>query len=82
MEKAARFHTYKLPGMKIRKTQLQCFGGRKLQKVENSLQDSLVCSGCITCAEGVLITQLCPAELLKVLNENLRPMKNSQIKSA
>uniref|UniRef100_A0A1A9V0Z4 Fe_hyd_lg_C domain-containing protein n=1 Tax=Glossina austeni TaxID=7395 RepID=A0A1A9V0Z4_GLOAU len=55
-------------------------GSRKLQKVEISLHGSLACSGCITCAEGVLITQQRPAELLKVLNENCRPIKISQIK--
>uniref|UniRef100_A0A1B0B0G6 Iron hydrogenase small subunit domain-containing protein n=1 Tax=Glossina palpalis gambiensis TaxID=67801 RepID=A0A1B0B0G6_9MUSC len=45
-------------------------GSRKLQKVEITLQDCLACSGCITSAEGVLITQQSQEELLKVLNEN------------
>uniref|UniRef100_A0A1B0A009 Uncharacterized protein n=1 Tax=Glossina pallidipes TaxID=7398 RepID=A0A1B0A009_GLOPL len=35
----------------------------------------LVIIHCNTCAEGVLITQQYPEELLKVLNKNLRPMK-------
>uniref|UniRef100_A0A1A9ZQX8 Uncharacterized protein n=1 Tax=Glossina pallidipes TaxID=7398 RepID=A0A1A9ZQX8_GLOPL len=50
---------------------------RKLQKGEITLQDSLACSGCITCAEGVSITQQCPEELLKVLNEDLRKILRS-----
>lgn len=45
-------------------------GIQKLQKVEITLQDCLACSGCITSAEGVLITQQSQEELLKVLNEN------------
>lgn len=43
---------------------------RKLQKVEITLGDCLACSGCITSAEGVLITQQSQDEVLKVLNEN------------
>lgn len=42
----------------------------KLQKVEITLGDCLACSGCITSAEGVLITQQSQEEVLKVLNEN------------
>ncbi|KAJ6648935.1 putative cytosolic Fe-S cluster assembly factor [Pseudolycoriella hygida] len=45
-------------------------GTQKLQKVEITLADCLACSGCITSAEGVLITQQSQEELLKVLNEN------------
>lgn len=45
-------------------------GKLKLQKVEITLQDCLACSGCITSAEGVLITQQSQEELLKVLQEN------------
>ncbi|XP_030377012.1 probable cytosolic Fe-S cluster assembly factor GK14772 [Scaptodrosophila lebanonensis] len=45
-------------------------GKHKLQKVEITLQDCLACSGCITSAEGVLITQQSQEELLKVLREN------------
>lgn len=42
----------------------------KLQKVEITLGDCLACSGCITSAEGVLITQQSQEEVLKVLSEN------------
>ncbi|XP_037957929.1 probable cytosolic Fe-S cluster assembly factor GJ13047 [Teleopsis dalmanni] len=45
-------------------------GKHKLQKVEITLQDCLACSGCITSAEGVLITQQSQEELLKILKEN------------
>ncbi|KAH8251522.1 hypothetical protein KR038_011885 [Drosophila bunnanda] len=47
-------------------------GKKKLQKVEITLQDCLACSGCITSAEGVLITQQSQEELLKVLSENTK----------
>ncbi|XP_017474858.1 PREDICTED: probable cytosolic Fe-S cluster assembly factor GJ13047 [Rhagoletis zephyria] len=46
-------------------------GKQKLQKVEITLQDCLACSGCITSAEGVLITQQSQEELLRVLRENV-----------
>lgn len=45
-------------------------GTHKLQKVEITLADCLACSGCITSAEGVLITQQSQEEVLKILNEN------------
>uniref|UniRef100_A0A1I8PHB4 Iron hydrogenase small subunit domain-containing protein n=1 Tax=Stomoxys calcitrans TaxID=35570 RepID=A0A1I8PHB4_STOCA len=45
-------------------------GKQKLQKVEITLQDCLACSGCITSAEGVLITQQSQEEVLRVLKEN------------
>ncbi|XP_061401219.1 probable cytosolic Fe-S cluster assembly factor GJ13047 [Musca vetustissima] len=45
-------------------------GKQKLQKVEITLQDCLACSGCITSAEGVLITQQSQDEVMKVLKEN------------
>ncbi|KAH8410311.1 hypothetical protein KR009_011669 [Drosophila setifemur] len=45
-------------------------GKQKLQKVEITLQDCLACSGCITSAEGVLITQQSQDELIKVLQAN------------
>lgn len=48
----------------------QQLGTHKLEKVEITLADCLACSGCITSAEGVLITQQSQEELLKVLNEN------------
>ncbi|XP_018795203.1 PREDICTED: probable cytosolic Fe-S cluster assembly factor GI11683 [Bactrocera latifrons] len=50
-------------------------GKQKLQKVEITLQDCLACSGCITSAEGVLITQQSQEELLRVLQEN-KALKN------
>lgn len=42
----------------------------KLQKVEITLQDCLACSGCITSAESVLVTQQSQEEIFRVLNEN------------
>ncbi|XP_055376834.1 probable cytosolic Fe-S cluster assembly factor GI11683 [Condylostylus longicornis] len=45
-------------------------GPQKLQKVEITLQDCLACSGCITSAESVLITQQSQEELLRVLRSN------------
>jgi iron only hydrogenase large subunit-like protein len=44
---------------------------QKLQKVEITLADCLACSGCITSAESVLITQQSQEELLKILKENV-----------
>lgn len=43
---------------------------QKLQKVEITLADCLACSGCITSAESVLVTQQSQEELLKVFEEN------------
>lgn len=43
---------------------------QRLQKVEITLGDCLACSGCITSAEGVLITQQSQEEVLRILNEN------------
>ncbi|XP_049418402.1 cytosolic Fe-S cluster assembly factor narfl [Epinephelus fuscoguttatus] len=46
-------------------------GGRqKLEKAKISLNDCLACSGCITSAESVLITQQSHEELFKVLRNN------------
>ncbi len=42
----------------------------KLQKAQITLNDCLACSGCITSAESVLITQQSQEELYKVLREN------------
>ncbi|KAH0631761.1 hypothetical protein JD844_019527 [Phrynosoma platyrhinos] len=42
----------------------------KLEKAKITLNDCLACSGCITSAESVLITQQSHEELLKVLNAN------------
>lgn len=44
----------------------------KLKKVEISLSDCLACSGCVTSAESVLITQQSHEEVMKVINENNR----------
>ena len=43
----------------------------KLQKVEITLADCLACSGCITSAESVLVTQQSREELLKVFQEKV-----------
>ncbi|XP_060527568.1 probable cytosolic Fe-S cluster assembly factor AGAP009023 isoform X2 [Cylas formicarius] len=43
---------------------------QKLQKVEITLADCLACSGCITTAESVLVTQQSQEELLRVFAEN------------
>lgn len=54
-------------------------GSAKLQKVEITLADCLACSGCITSAEGVLITQQSQEEFLRVLNENKDFKTNSEL---
>lgn len=43
---------------------------QKLQKVEITLSDCLACSGCITSAESVLVTQQSQEELIRVFAEN------------
>nr|XP_033325824.1 probable cytosolic Fe-S cluster assembly factor AAEL012261 isoform X1 [Megalopta genalis]XP_033325825.1 probable cytosolic Fe-S cluster assembly factor AAEL012261 isoform X1 [Megalopta genalis]XP_033325826.1 probable cytosolic Fe-S cluster assembly factor AAEL012261 isoform X1 [Megalopta genalis] len=43
----------------------------KLQKVEITLADCLACSGCITSAESVLVTQQSQEELLRVFSEKM-----------
>nr|XP_040047237.1 cytosolic Fe-S cluster assembly factor narfl [Gasterosteus aculeatus aculeatus] len=45
-------------------------GKQKLEKAKITLNDCLACSGCITSAESVLITQQSHQELLKVLLNN------------
>ncbi|XP_015110181.1 probable cytosolic Fe-S cluster assembly factor AAEL012261 [Diachasma alloeum] len=50
--------------------QLNERGSEKLQKVEITLADCLACSGCITTAESVLVTQQSQEELLRVFQEN------------
>ncbi|KAF3700223.1 Cytosolic Fe-S cluster assembly factor NARFL Iron-only hydrogenase-like protein 1 [Channa argus] len=45
-------------------------GKKKLEKAKISLNDCLACSGCITSAESVLITQQSHEELFKVLQKN------------
>ncbi|XP_074028044.1 probable cytosolic Fe-S cluster assembly factor GI11683 [Leptinotarsa decemlineata] len=42
----------------------------KLQKVEITLADCLACSGCITSAESILVSQQSQEELLRVFEEN------------
>ncbi|CAG7835754.1 unnamed protein product [Allacma fusca] len=46
------------------------------QKVEINLTDCLACSGCITSAESILISQQSPEELVRILEKN----KNSKAK--
>ncbi|XP_026277190.1 probable cytosolic Fe-S cluster assembly factor GI11683 [Frankliniella occidentalis] len=56
---------------------------QKLQRVDISLNDCLACSGCITSAESVLITQQSQEEMLKVFkaNEQLKEAgKESELK--
>ncbi|CAC5385014.1 Probable cytosolic Fe-S cluster assembly factor CPIJ010948,Probable cytosolic Fe-S cluster assembly factor narfl,Nuclear prelamin A recognition factor,Cytosolic iron-sulfur assembly component 3,Protein NAR1,Probable cytosolic Fe-S cluster assembly factor GJ13047,Probable cytosolic Fe-S cluster assembly factor v1g210509,Probable cytosolic Fe-S cluster assembly factor GM20417,Probable cytosolic Fe-S cluster assembly factor AAEL012261,Probable cytosolic Fe-S cluster assembly factor GF22738,Probable cytosolic len=50
----------------------------KLEKAKITLNDCLACSGCITSAESVLITQQSQEELYKVLKENLRLQETGQ----
>ena len=45
-------------------------GSTKLEKAKITLNDCLACSGCITSAESVLITQQSQAELYRALEEN------------
>ncbi|TMS14942.1 Cytosolic Fe-S cluster assembly factor NARFL [Larimichthys crocea] len=45
-------------------------GKQKLGKAKITLNDCLACSGCITSAESVLISQQSNEELFKVLNNN------------
>ena len=56
--------------------QLICFiqtgSETKLEKAQITLNDCLACSGCITSAESVLITQQSQEELYRVLQDNLR----------
>lgn len=53
-------------------------GVEKLKKVEISLSDCLACSGCITSAESVLISQQSHEELLRVLTENTRAKQSGE----
>ncbi|KAF5306147.1 hypothetical protein FQR65_LT07423 [Abscondita terminalis] len=45
---------------------------QKLQKVEITLSDCLACSGCITSAESVLVTQQSQEELFKIFDETTK----------
>lgn len=55
---------------------------QKLQKVEITLADCLACSGCITSAESVLVTQQSQEELLRVFEENTNLKVAGQIDDA
>ncbi|XP_069762903.1 cytosolic Fe-S cluster assembly factor narfl isoform X1 [Narcine bancroftii] len=60
-------------------TQLSQDGGvQKLEKAKITLNDCLACSGCITSAESVLITQQSQEELYKILNQNKVSSSNNQ----
>ncbi|XP_065909503.1 cytosolic Fe-S cluster assembly factor narfl-like [Dysidea avara] len=52
----------------------------KLQKAKISLADCLACSGCVTSAESVLITQQSQEELYRVLQENETLVKEGKEK--
>ncbi|EHB14112.1 Cytosolic Fe-S cluster assembly factor NARFL [Heterocephalus glaber] len=70
----------KRPGSTVAKIQIeddgsyfqvdQDGGTRRLEKAKVSLNDCLACSGCVTSAETVLITQQSHEELRKVLDAN------------
>uniref|UniRef100_A0A8C3I914 Nuclear prelamin A recognition factor-like protein n=1 Tax=Chrysemys picta bellii TaxID=8478 RepID=A0A8C3I914_CHRPI len=53
-------------------------GAQKLEKAKITLNDCLACSGCITSAESVLITQQSHEELYKVLSSNKTAAPNQQ----
>ncbi|XP_063962013.1 cytosolic Fe-S cluster assembly factor narfl-like [Lytechinus pictus] len=60
--------------------QLDDYGGsRKLEKAQITLNDCLACSGCITSAESVLITQQSQEELFRVLEENQKLAVNGEV---
>ncbi|KAL2742000.1 putative cytosolic Fe-S cluster assembly factor CPIJ010948 [Vespula maculifrons] len=50
----------------------------KLEKVEITLADCLACSGCITSAESVLVSQQCPEDLLRVFQEKVEQQQNEK----
>ncbi|XP_012673808.1 cytosolic Fe-S cluster assembly factor narfl isoform X1 [Clupea harengus] len=51
---------------------------QKLEKAKITLNDCLACSGCITSAESVLITQQSHEELFKVLRQNKQQSVSEQ----
>ncbi|XP_040446968.1 cytosolic iron-sulfur assembly component 3 isoform X3 [Falco naumanni] len=53
-------------------------GAQKLEKAKITLNDCLACSGCITSAESVLITQQSHEELCKILTFNKTAAPNEQ----
>ncbi|KAL1494828.1 hypothetical protein ABEB36_010356 [Hypothenemus hampei] len=52
---------------------------QRLEKVEITLADCLACSGCITSAESVLVTQQSQEELLRVFEENKKMKLENKI---
>lgn len=52
-------------------------GAVKLQKAQITLNDCLACSGCITSAESVLITQQSQDELYRILRLNTEAVQVS-----
>ncbi|XP_051572865.1 cytosolic Fe-S cluster assembly factor narfl-like isoform X3 [Myxocyprinus asiaticus] len=61
--------------------QVQQDGQRqKLEKAKITLNDCLACSGCITSAESVLITQQSHEELYRVLRHNKQQVSSSEQK--
>lgn len=54
-------------------------GKQKLEKAKITLNDCLACSGCITSAESVLITQQSHEELFKVLRNNKASEKEKKV---
>ncbi|XP_072299500.1 cytosolic Fe-S cluster assembly factor narfl [Eucyclogobius newberryi] len=54
-------------------------GKQKLEKAKITLNDCLACSGCITSAESVLITQQSHEELFKVLRNNQTNEKEQKV---
>ncbi|XP_043802742.1 probable cytosolic Fe-S cluster assembly factor AGAP009023 [Apis laboriosa] len=49
---------------------------KKLEKVEITLADCLACSGCITSAESILVTQQSQEELMRVFREKTSQYQN------
>ncbi|XP_066588249.1 probable cytosolic Fe-S cluster assembly factor AGAP009023 isoform X2 [Prorops nasuta] len=53
----------------------------KLKKVEITLADCLACSGCITSAESILISQQSHEELLRIFQQKVQQQKSEREKS-
>ncbi|KAG8184772.1 hypothetical protein JTE90_019368 [Oedothorax gibbosus] len=51
----------------------------KLEKAQITLNDCLACSGCITSAESILITQQSQEELYRVIGENAKHEMNNEM---
>lgn len=56
-------------------------GEEKLEKASISLNDCLACSGCVTSAESVLISQQSQEELFKVLQQNKEAIERNEPQS-